>query len=147
MFNREINYKNTLRNYNKPNHSHSNSMNNMNFTSNKLYQSCNSSNNNIIYNNNNKNNDHSNLPRIENEENKKNFTLIKNKNVIKEANLLNFIHSKQKIKHRLRQMSLEKMNMSNNSFGQRILIKDAKNTIIDDGLSKTLKKFNNMNNK
>lgn len=87
-------------------------------------------------------NENSNLPKIQEDENKKIFTLIKNRNSYKEGNMLKFINSKSKIKQRLELMSREKINMTNSSFGKRIIIKNLKNTIIDDGLSKTTKCFN-----
>jgi hypothetical protein len=95
---------------------------------------------NINDNKNFKNND-SNLPKIQEDENKKSFTLLENRNVVKEGNLIKFIHSKNKIKQRLELMSKEKMNITNQSLGKRIIIKDLKNTIIADSLSKTTKGF------
>ncbi len=135
---REVNYKNTLRNYNS-NHNYSNSM--------SLRRSHVSNNLSIINNYNyfdnsiNKN-ENSNLQKIKEDDINKNFTLIKNRIVHKEGNLMNFINSKNKIRQRLNLMSKEKMNMNNYSLGKRIIIKDIKNTIIDDGLSKTSKCYN-----
>lgn len=126
-----------MRNY-LSNHNYSNSIS---FNANNVSQNFNSANNinNVNISNKSENN---NLPKIQDNENKKNFTLIKNKSVIKEGNLSKFIHSKNKIKQRLEIMSREKMSKTNNTFGKRVIIKDLKNTVIDDGLSRTTKGFN-----
>ena len=135
---REVNYKSSLRNYNS-NHNYSNSMS---FNGNNLTHNFSMTNNNFNKLENVNNNDKDNLPNIQGNGNKREYTHIKNTNIIKEANLLKFVRSKNKIKQRLQLMSREKSNMTNSSLGKRVIIKDLKNTIIDDGMSKTTKGLN-----
>jgi len=108
---------------------------------NAKYLNLNDYSNNILNNNVNFNDEITNLPKIEKDEPNFKLHLIRNKQ-IKDGSLLNFLNSKQKVNQRLQQLSKEKMNMTSNCLGKRMIIKESKNPALDEVLSKTTKNFN-----